>query len=151
MLRGTRFGHGGLIRPLGLRLKGQGFGRRLGQHLSELRPLNHFLLRKEMGQIIKDLAPLREDSLHPLMGFLDDPGDLFINLGGFLFAVGFGRGKISREEHGLTGALIGHQSQTITHAIFRDHGTGNVGSPLQVVLGPRGDFSKNQLLRHPAS
>jgi hypothetical protein len=104
-----------------------------------------------MGQIIQDSSPLGKDFMHALMGFLDKPGDLFVNLGGFGFTVGFTGSKTLRQEHRLTGALISHQSQAIAHAIFRDHGPGNVGGPLQVVLGPGGNFFENQLLRHPAA
>jgi len=38
-----------------------------------------------MGQIIKDSSPLRENFTHALMGFLDEPRDLFVNLSGFRF------------------------------------------------------------------
>jgi len=96
------------------------------KHLSKLLSLHTFLLRKEMGQIIKDSSPLREDFTHALMSFLDEPGDLFVNLGGFGFTVIFTGRKTFREKHRLARALIAHKSQAIAHAIFRDHGPGNV-------------------------
>ena len=83
-----------------------------------------------MSQIIEDLSSLREDASHPFMGFLHDPGDLFINLTGFFFTVGFAGRKTFGEKHRLTGPFIGHQSQAIAHAVFGDHGPGNVCSPL---------------------
>ena len=86
-----------------------------------------------------------------IMGLLDHLRDFLIYLGGLCFAVGSNRDKTFREKPGLMSVFIGHQSQEITHAIFRDHGSGNVGSPLQVVLGPCGDFSENLLLRNPTS
>ena len=52
---------------------------------------------------------------------------------------------------GWRGRLVGHRAQEIAHAVFRDHGPGDVRCPLQVVLGPRGDVSEHQLLRHPAA
>jgi hypothetical protein len=61
----------------------------LGQHHSELISLHTFLLRKELRQIIQNVPPLREDFMHPLMGFLDKPGDLLVNLAGFGFTVIF--------------------------------------------------------------
>jgi hypothetical protein len=48
-----------------------------------------------MRQIIQDSSPLREDFMNALMGFLNEPGDFFVYLGGFSFTVIFTGSKLS--------------------------------------------------------
>ena len=95
-------------------------------HLSKLISLDTFLLRKEMGQIVKDSSPFRKNCSHPLMGFLDKARDFLVNLGCFRFTVLFAGRKTFMKKHRLTRTLITHQPQAIAHTIFRDHGSGNV-------------------------
>jgi hypothetical protein len=104
-----------------------------------------------MGKIIKDCSPFRKDFAHALMGFLDKARDLFINLAGFGFTVVFPGRKTFREKHRLARTLVAHQAQAIAHAVFRDHGPGNVRGALQIVLGAGGDFIENQFLCYPAA
>jgi hypothetical protein len=49
-----------------------------------------------------------QDFSHPLMSFLDEPGDHFVNLASFLFAVAFTGRKAAWEQHGLTIAVTPH-------------------------------------------
>ena len=111
-----------------------GFGGQ--QHLPEFIALHTFVLREEVSQIIKNGSPLREDFSHALMGFIDKPGDLVIDLGSFGLTVLFSGRETFREKHRLARAFVAYQSQVVAHAIFRDHGARDVRRPLQIVLGP---------------
>jgi hypothetical protein len=57
--------------------------------LPEFISLHTFVLRKQTGQVIEDGSTLRKDIPHTLMGFIDKPGNLIIDLGGFGLTVVF--------------------------------------------------------------
>ena len=113
-------------------------------------PRYDFFLGEELGQLIQYFPAAGQDTFYSLMGLFHDPADLFINLACFRFAVSLAPIVSFRKEHRLARPFIGHQAQAITHAVFGDHGPGNIRSTLQVVLRPRGDFSENQLFGDPA-
>jgi hypothetical protein len=84
-------------------------------------------------------------------GLPHKPCDLFVDLGGFGFTVIFALRKTFREKHRLAGTLIAHQSQLIAHAIFRDHGPGDIRCPLQIVWAPVEISSKTSSSANPSA
>ena len=118
------------------------------ENLHELLARDRLLLNQEGRNLIHGIAVFTEKPLGLLVGLLEDPHNLHINLR---------RRGIPAVEHGPARQVLvllggqAHQAELLGHAVLGHHGPGQIGGLLDIIGRSGGHISKYNLLRSPAA
>ena len=116
------------------------------EYLLDIVLVERLFLHQGLGEQIQCGPMGGEDFERCGMGRVDETPNLEVDLSGDVIGIVGGTAKVAAEEHlaVLFAELL--RTQGITHAIFGDHGPGNLSGPFDVVTGAGGDLRKDQLL-----
>ncbi len=93
----------------------------------------------------------RQNLLAFCHGFVEDAFDLVVDESRRFFGIAFDMGEITPDKYGVAAVVEGDGAETVAHAVFRHHGTGDGACGLDVAGCAGGDVIQHDLFGHAAA